>query len=224
MALLGADEIRALVDRAAAAGIATQVHAIGDAAVRTALDVLVSAPRVGRAQHRIEHAQLVDAADAARFGRHGVAASVQACHLLSDAPAIRRAWGSRVGRAFPLADLDRGGALLPLGTDAPVEPPDPWRGIVAAIARRGDDWATADTLAPEQAIDLVRAIRAACLDGPRSLGVDDLGHLGPGAAADLIVVPRAPLKDPSDLAALAGLRPTLTVIDGVVVSGSPPDG
>jgi predicted amidohydrolase YtcJ len=223
MALLSEDEIRSLAIRAADAGIATQVHAIGDAAVRTALEALAAVPPVGRARHRIEHAQLIDAADAARFGRLGVAASVQACHLLSDAPAVRVAWGARAARSFPLADLDHGGALLPLGTDAPVEPPDPWRGIVAAVARRGAGWPPADALAPEQAIDLARAIRAACLDGPRSLGLDDIGHLGPGAVADLIVVPAAPLVDPSDLAGLAGLRPVVTVMAGAVVHGAPLD-
>jgi predicted amidohydrolase YtcJ len=223
MALLDADEIHSLVTAAAGVGIASQVHAIGDAAVRTSLDVLTAVPPVGRASHRIEHAQLVDPTDAPRFGRYGVAASVQACHLLSDAPAIRRAWGGRRSRAFPLADLDRGGALLPLGTDAPVEPPDPWRGIVAAVARRSHDWRADDALAPEQAIGLARAIRAACVDGPRSLGLDDAGHLAPGAVADLIVVPAGPLDDPSDLAALAAIRPILTIMDGVAVHGIPPD-
>ena len=80
-----------------------------------------------------------------------------------------------------------------------------------------------DALAPEQAISLARAIRAACVDGPRSLGLDDLGHLGSGAVADLIVVPAAPIDDPSDLAAVAAIRPVLTVMDGVAVHGSPPD-
>jgi predicted amidohydrolase YtcJ len=223
MALLSPDEIRSVVTTAARAGIASQIHAIGDAAVRTALDVLTTTPRVGHAAHRVEHAQLVDAADAPRFGAHGVAASVQACHLLSDAPAIRLAWGARRSRAFPLADLDRGSALIPLGTDAPVEPPDPWRGIVAAIARRGPGRPVEDALAPEQAIGLARAIRAACVDGPRSLGLDDLGHLGSGAVADLIVVPAVPIDDPSDLAAVATLRPVLTVMDGAAVHGSPPE-
>jgi predicted amidohydrolase YtcJ len=222
MALLGVDEIGDLARRAAAHAIASQVHAIGDAAVRAALDALADVPRVGSARHRVEHAQLVDETDAPRFGALGIAASVQACHLLSDAPAIRRAWGDRSARAFALADLARGGALLPLGTDSPVEPADPWRGIVAAVARRGVAWPRSSALAPEQAIDLPRALRAACLDGPRSLGLDDQGHLGPGAVADLIVVPAAPLDDPSDLAGLGALRPSLTLIDGAVVHGSPP--
>jgi predicted amidohydrolase YtcJ len=223
MALLGVDELRELVERAAGSGIATQVHAIGDAAVRTALDVLADAPRIGSLAHRVEHAQLVDAADAARFGALGIAASVQPCHLLSDAPAIRVAWGTRASRSFPLADLDRGGALLPLGTDAPVEPADPWPGIVAAVTRRGPGWPPDDALAPDQAIPLVRAIRAACLDAPRSIGRHDLGHLGAGAVADLIVVPAEPLDDPTDLAALAALRPLVTVMEGQVVHGSEPD-
>jgi predicted amidohydrolase YtcJ len=224
IAHLREDEMRMLVTTAGRAGIASAVHAIGDAAVRTALDVLTTVRRAGAASHRIEHAQLVDAADVPRFGRHGIAASVQPCHLLSDAAAMGRAWGERGSRAFPLGDLDRGGALLPFGTDAPVEPPDPWRGIVAAIARRAHDAPADSALASRQAIGLVRAIRAACVDAPRSLGLDDVGHLARGAVADLVVVPAAPLDDPTDLAALATLRPVLTVMDGAVVHGSPPGG
>ena len=167
--------------------------------MRTALDVLAAIPRVGRAApsrsstpsssiRRTRHAS----------ARIGVAASVQACHLLSDAAGDPPRLGRRAARAFPLADLDRGGALLPLGTDAPVEPPDPWRGIVAAVARRGADAGpTSDALAPEQALaSSGRSGRPASTGRARS-GSTDLGHLGPGAVADLIVVPAAPLDDPA---------------------------
>ena len=225
MPLLDAAELAALTARAAGAGIASQVHAIGDRAVRTALDVLARTPRVGGAWHRLEHAQLVHPADVPRFAALGVAASVQPCHLLSDAPAVRRAWGRRSAFAFPLADLDRAGTLLPFGTDAPVEPPDPWPGIAAAVTRRGPDWPTTQPFHPEQAVSLSRALRAACLDGPRSAGLGDQGHLGEGARADFLVLPGAAFEaaegegegTPPSTDQLAGLRPLLTVLDGQVV-------
>ena len=71
-------------------------------------------------------AQLVDPRDVARFGAMGVAASVQPVHLRSDAAPQRVAWGERTHNSFPLAGLIAGGALIPFGTDAPVEPVDPW--------------------------------------------------------------------------------------------------
>ncbi len=125
MPLRDGAQLAALAHRAAEAGIASQIHAIGDGAVRTVLDVLDGLPTVAGAWHRVEHAQLVHPSDQGRFAARGVAASVQPCHLLSDAPAIVAAWGGRSRYAFPLAHLDRAGTLLPFGTDAPVEPADP---------------------------------------------------------------------------------------------------
>jgi predicted amidohydrolase YtcJ len=221
MVLRSGPRLAQLASRAAAAGIASQVHAIGDAAVRTVLDVLAGLPPVPGAMHRIEHAQLVDVADVHRFGALEVAASMQPAHLISDADAMRRAWGARVATAFALAAIDAGGALLPLGTDAPVEPPDPWPGIAVATARRGPRSQRSDAFHPEQAIDLGRALRAACLDAPRSARVDDLGHLDVGAQADLIVLPASLVDAPLDPDVVGTLRPVATVIDGTVIHDTP---
>src|SRR3970282_171390 len=107
-------ELAADLTRAAQAGISGQVHAIGDAAVRAALDVFATVPR-GPLAARIEHAQLVDPGDVARFGRDAIAASVQPVHLRSDAEPARAAWGERAENAFPLAGLAAAGALIPIG-------------------------------------------------------------------------------------------------------------
>jgi hypothetical protein len=183
---------------------------------------------VAGAWHRVEHAQLVHPSDQGRFAALGVVASVQPCHLLSDAPAIVAAWGSRSAEAFPLAALDRTGTLLPFGTDAPVEPADPWRGIAAAVTRRGAGWQRGRALHPEQAISLARALRAACLDAPRTAHLDDLGHLGVGARADFLVLPGAPFEAAEDpdssgpsAEQLSDLRPLATVLDGDAVWRSP---
>jgi hypothetical protein len=228
MPLRDGPQLVALARRAAEAGIASQIHAIGDGAVRTVLDVLEGLPTVAGAWHRVEHAQLVHPSDQGRFAALGVAASVQPCHLLSDAPAIVAAWGSRSAAAFPLADLDRAGTLLPLGTDAPVEPADPWRGIAAAVTRRGTGWPSARALHPEQAIGLARALRAACLDGPRSARLADQGHLGAGARADFLVLPGSAFEAADEGGSsgpsaelLSELRPLATVLDGEAVWRSP---
>ncbi|MDP8905394.1 MAG: amidohydrolase [Chloroflexota bacterium] len=210
------DELADQLRRAGAAGISGQLHAIGDAAVRVALDLLAGQPALSL-RPRIEHAQLVDPADVARFGALRVAASVQPVHLRSDADPARTAWGERSENAFPLAALVAGGALIPFGTDAPVEPPDPWPGIAVAIWRRHPDHPGDPPLGAQHALGLLRAVRAACLDPALVAGVADAGRLTPGCRADLIVVPADGFDESADAAALAATRPLATLIDGEVV-------
>lgn len=223
MLLRSAEELGRLANRAAATGIAVQIHAIGDAAVRSALNVLAGLPRLAGPSHRIEHAQLIDRADVRRFAKLGVAASVQPCHLCSDAFIARLAWGTRTANAFPLRALAASGALIPFGTDAPVEPPDPWRGLAAAATRADPHWDPGVApLHAEQSLPVWRALRAACLDPAQSIGVTDEGHLTPGARADLLIVPLRGLENhgPSGIA-LAATRPLATLIDGDVAFRAP---
>ena len=220
MFLASADELRTDLRRAAAAGISGQVHAIGDAGVRLALELLADLPATALVR-RVEHAQLVDPADQPRFGQLGIAASVQPVHLRSDAEPAREAWGGRAEHAFPLATLVRGGALVPMGTDAPVEPVDPWPGIAVAVVRR-DPFRPEDApLGAHNAIDLARALRSACLDPAQSAGEGLLGRLVEGCRADLIVVPADGLREPVDAPTLASTRPLATLIDGETVFHAP---
>ncbi len=225
MVLTDAEELAELLGRASAAGISAQVHAIGDAAVRTVLDVFAAAPLAVergecRLMRRVEHAQLVDPSDMTRFGELGVAASLQPVHLRSDAAPARVAWGDRSENTFPLRALVDGGALIPLGTDAPVEPADPWPGIAVAVARR-DPFRVDDQLTgAHHAITLSRAIRAACLDPAIVADEPYLGRLMPGCRADLLVVPGEGFRDPFDAAVFAQTRPLVTMIDGEVVHRS----
>ncbi|MDL2335183.1 MAG: amidohydrolase [Chloroflexota bacterium] len=209
-----------LARRAESNGIAVQIHAIGDAAVRAVLDVFESLPPVPHGLHlmrRVEHAQLIDPHDQQRFGRLGVAASVQPVHLRSDEPQIRAGWGDRGDNAIPLRALLDGGALIPFGTDAPVEPPDPWPGLAEAVVRRNPSDQSAPQVGPRQAIDLARALRAATLDPALVAGQNDLGRLTVGSRADLLIVPAAGFAEPLDADALAATRPLATLIDGQVV-------
>jgi predicted amidohydrolase YtcJ len=204
---------------AAAAGIACQIHAIGDRAVRAALEALEpTAARVPLVP-RVEHLQLVDPADLPRFAASGVAASVQPIHLRTDAAAARRLWGDRAEAfGYPWGALARSGALLAFGTDAPVEPIDPWPGLAMAVTRRDPSWdAEAGVLGPSQAVSLDEAFRAACL-APAVLAAEpDRGRLVPRQRADLIVMPGAAVRQPVEPGgALATARPRLVLMDGEV--------
>lgn len=214
------DEVARIVARAAQGGIAAQVHAIGDGAVRGALDALAAA--VGRTplRPRIEHVQLVDPADAPRFARSGIAASVQPGHIRADAANAWRSWGAgRVERgAYPYGTLVRSGAVVAFGTDAPVESPDPWPVIATAVTRRAPGWPHGEVFVASEAMTLARAVRAACLDGTIVAGESDRGRLVPGARADLVVIPAAALDEPVETdGPLETVRPAIVLVDGEVV-------
>jgi predicted amidohydrolase YtcJ len=215
------DELAALATRAAAAGITTQIHAIGDAAVRTALDAL--GPTAGSTPFmpRLEHIQLCHPDDRARFAQLGVAASVQPIHLREDAATARRDWGGRAeSGGYAWRSLADAGATLAFGTDAPVVPIDPWPGIALAVLRRDPSWPhDVPAYGPDEALTLEESLRAATV-GVAATANDKLGgRLVPGSPADLIVLPAAP-REPTDAAeratAFAGVRPRLTMIAGEV--------
>jgi predicted amidohydrolase YtcJ len=206
--------------RAAEAGIATMIHAIGDLAVRTALDAFeaTGASRLAELalMPRIEHAQLVHPDDRHRFVQLGVAASMQPVQLRSDESIMRRAWGPRTSLAFPLASLADSGAVIAFGTDAPIEPPEPWPGIATAVTRWAPEWATGTPASsPRETLTLDRALRAATV-GPRLTAREPhSGRLVVGAPADLVVVAFDDQAAPAMAAeGLRTERPLLTLLDG----------
>ena len=131
-----------LVSQAAAAGIATKIHAIGDAAVPDGRSTSSAPDRVAGAVHASPRARAALAPDdRARFGELGVAASVQPVHLREDAETARRDWGARAeANGYTWRSLLDAGAVVAFGTDAPVEPIDPWPGIAMAVLRRDPSW------------------------------------------------------------------------------------
>jgi predicted amidohydrolase YtcJ len=213
------EELEELANRAAEAGIATKIHAIGDAAVRASLDVLgPTATRVSL-MPRLEHVQLCHPADRDRFAELGVAASVQPVHLRDDAATARRDWGARAESAgYTWRSLLDTGAVLAFGTDAPVEPIDPWPGVAMAVLRRDPSWAAdVPPFGPEEALTLEQTLRAATV-GPAQAAKDRLGgRLVPGSRADLIVLPAAPREADERAAAFAQVRPRLVLVDGDTV-------
>ena len=209
-----------LAVRAAEAGIATQIHGIGDAAVRAALDSFEPAvTRSLRLRPRVEHAQLVDPGDLARFGVLGIVASIQPVHLRSDAAQARASWGGRAERSgYAWRSLLDNGATLAFGTDAPVEPIDPWPGIALAIDRHWPAWpAGSGPFGPAESLTLAEALRGACLGPAQAEGSPDRGRLVAGQRADVVVIPAGSLESlERDGIRLATVRPRLVMIDGQI--------
>ncbi len=200
---------------AAASGIAVAIHAIGDRAVRTALDAIeptrATAPNL---RQKIEHVQLVRADDLSRFGALGIVASMQPIHATSDRDLADRYWGpTRVARAYPWRTLRRTGAVLAFGSDAPVEPIDPLLGIHAAVTRRRprDD----DAWRPEQRLTLEEAL-AGYAAGPAYAMASErvTGTLRVGMRCDATVVDRDLARCSEDELLEARVRATIT--DGAV--------
>ncbi|HET9455924.1 MAG TPA: amidohydrolase family protein, partial [Candidatus Limnocylindrales bacterium] len=213
------DRLGELAGKAAARGIATMIHAIGDRAVRASLDALeptaVSVPLMPR----LEHVQLLHPDDRRRFAAAGIAASVQPIHLRADAAAARRLWGDRAEtNGYTWRTLAETGAVLAFGTDAPVEPVDPWPGLAIAVTREDPSWpAGTAPFGPDEALALERALRAACIGPAVSAREADRGRLVPGQRADLVVVPIDALTEPvTPGGALSTARPRLVLVDGAV--------
>jgi predicted amidohydrolase YtcJ len=214
---LAADEFRGHVRRAADAGISSTVHAIGDAAVELALDVLSSTPPPGAMPHRIEHLQLCPPDLWERVGRSGVVASMQPVHLMTDIPAAERHWGHERSRgAYAFAPVLRAGATLAFGSDVPVESVDPRLGLFAAVKRVGWDGEPREGWYPEHAITAEEALRA-YTEGPAlAAGVAHRsGRLLPGCDADLVAWDRDPLACGPD--ELREMRCVCTVVGGETV-------
>ncbi len=221
MFTMSPDEMRRHAAKARAAGISTMIHTIGDHAVREALDILGALAGRAAFMPRLEHVQLCDPADRPRFALLGVAASVQPIHLRADAAKARADWGARAESAgYTWKSLLDAGAVVAFGTDAPVEPADPWPGIALSVLRRDPSWgADAEAYGPNEAITLEQALRAATV-GVAATRRDPLGgRLVPGSPADLIVLPAAP-RESTDAAeraaAFAEVRPRLVMVGGDV--------
>lgn len=217
--LLTAEQVAARGVQVAPWGWALAVHAIGDAANRAVLRGLARlrawerARGIPPARHRIEHAQRVAAADIALFGRLRLVASMQPVHALSDMRMAQQAWGARCATAYAWRALRQAGAVLAFGSDAPVESPDPWLGLYAAVTRRQPDGTPRAGWYPQQRLRLAEAL-AAYTTGPAwAAGWERfLGRLAPGYAADLLVLPHDPFMLPPE--ALLETRPVRVMVNG----------
>jgi hypothetical protein len=209
--LLSPAQLRNKMTRAAMDGFQPAVHAIGDAANREALDAIAElAPLfIGDRRWRIEHAQIVDPADLARFGALKVTASVQPVHQISDRIMAEARLGlSRLGGAYAWNSLRQGAASLAFGTDAPVESAAPFPGWAAAISREDAAGQPAGGWLPAERIDRLTAWHAYTLGAAHAgFAEDRLGSLEPGKRADFLLLAEDPLlASPRDLGAFIVLE------------------
>ncbi len=220
IATMAFEDVCDWVDRAAAAGLATAMHAIGDAANRKALDaferVRQARPEASGLRQRIEHCQIVDPADHGRFKSIGVVASMQPIHATSDMRVADALWGERSAHAYAWRALAAAGARLAFGSDAPIETLSPIAGLHAAVTRQDPTGRPVGGWRAGEAVSVAAALRAYTLGAAWTGGTDHLvGSLEVGKCADLIVVDRDPFDMPA--AELGALRVLATMIDGAWV-------
>lgn len=210
---------REAIQMAAGAGISSTVHAIGDAAVRRALDLLEQAPGVG-IPHRIEHFQCVHPDDLRRAGVAGIGVSMQPAHLLTDIPLVDRHWGVRGFGAYHFKTIAEAGNTIVFGSDVPVASIDPRDGIRAALDRDAAD-GSARMWRRNERITLGHALTAYTRAPAWAGGVAHRrGTLAPGMDADLAVweLPDLALRGGEGAgAAFAAGTCVMTVVAGQVV-------
>jgi predicted amidohydrolase YtcJ len=180
-----------------AAGFQVHVHAIGDRAVREALDAFEAARTENGGndlRHHIAHLQVIHPDDIGRFAALGITANLQALWAVYEPQMVdltipflgpeRTAW------QYPFGDLARSGAALAAGSDWPVSSPDPLAAVHVAVNRRAPGDAAYDAFLPEQALDLATALAAYTSGSARVNHADDSGRIAVGSLADLAVLDR----------------------------------
>ena len=199
-------QLKNLMSRAALDKFQVAVHAIGDdgnAVVLSAIEDL-SLTYTGDRRWRIEHAQVIDPADIARFGKHGIIASMQPVHQTSDREMAEKRLGpTRLGGAYAWKSVQASGAKLAFGSDVPVELSDPWAGWAAAISRVGPDGQPLGGWQPQERVSREQAFAAYTANGAYAgFAEGRFGRLVPGERADFLFVDRDPfLATPAELAA-----------------------
>jgi predicted amidohydrolase YtcJ len=204
--LLTQTQLGNLMSRAAMDGYQVAVHAIGDQANATLLSAIADLGQTyhGERRWRIEHAQIIDPADwpkvAAIAAQGGIVASMQPVHQTSDRQMAEARLGpDRLRGAYAWASLKRQGAVLAFGSDTPVERPDPWIGMAAAISRQDQTGAPDGGWQPQERVD-----RATALAGYTSAAAwagfaeAHFGRIAPGLRADFILVDTDPMTASPD--------------------------
>ncbi|HLB64068.1 MAG TPA: amidohydrolase [Anaerolineales bacterium] len=213
-----AEELAEIGLAAARSGLALAIHAIGDRANREALTALErirsQEPSGGRLRHRIEHMQLLHPDDMRRAAASGVIASMQPIHATSDMAMAEKHWGARCRTAYAWRSLLDAGTLIAFGSDAPVEPPNPFLGLHAALTRqRADGEPGGEGWIPSQRISLTEALTAYTRAPAYACGMEgSLGTLEPGRLADLFVLDQDLFSLSPD--EIAVVRPAGTMVGG----------
>ncbi len=221
------EELYEKVRRAVQAGLSVAVHAIGDRANREVLNIfrhLSKEKFEGRPPalpHRVEHVQLLHPADVTALATLDLVASMQPIHATQDMSLARQYWGDERSRyAYAWRSVQRAGARLVFGSDAPVEQPSVLAGLHAALTRRRADGSPGENgWIPQERMCLRPALHAYTLAPALVEGTAAWrGSLAPGKVADLVVLSdnlvRVVWEDPMGL---LDLRVVMTVFEGEIV-------
>jgi len=221
------DQYKATVAELDRLGLQIFTHAIGDKAVRLALDAYQNAAEVNHtkdARPRIEHIETVSAQDIDRFGKLGVIASMQPLHSYPDEDTLD-IWARNIGperatRPWVWRSIEQKGGSLAFGSDWPVVTLNPWPGVQTAVTRQTEEGEPAGGFVPQQRLSVEDTIRAYTL-GAAFAGRRESteGSIEPGKLADFILLDRDLFKiEPSEISKAEVL---LTVVGGQVVYESP---
>src|SRR5450755_1499298 len=221
------DKYKATIADLDARGFQIFTHAIGDKAVRLALDAYQNAAEVNHtkdARPRIEHIETISAQDVDRFGKLGVIASMQPLHSYPDDDTLN-IWARNIGperasRAWVWRSIQQQGGALAFGSDWPVVTLNPWPGVQTALTRQTSEGEPVGGFIPQQRLSLEDTIRGYTL-GAAFAGRREKteGSLEPGKLADFILLDRDLFKiEPSEIDKTEVL---LTIVGGKVVYQSP---
>jgi predicted amidohydrolase YtcJ len=188
------EKMAAEIRRAVESGFSVSVHAIGDKANQVVLDIIEEVSQTlppSRIPHRIEHVQIISPEDFTRLAPAKITASVQPVHAIDDIEVAERVLGKRANRAYRFQSLAGSGALLALGSDAPVADPNPFLGFHAALCRRRPQSMDADPWFADERLSLEQIIHGYTMGAARAAGWEKvIGSITPNKLADLIILDR----------------------------------
>lgn len=218
--IVDGEELFEIGRQASEVGLSVAVHAIGDLANHEALNAFEQLRTHERdlalpaLRHRIEHVQVLHPVDRPRLAALKLIASMQPIHATSDMTAADRYWGRRSRYAYAWKTQQNHGARLAFGSDAPVESPNPFWGLHAALTRRRADGGPApEGWYPAERVSMRTALEAYTVGPAYAAGMEDrLGRLTPGCLADLIVLDKDPFTCPPD--DLLAMRSSATMLGG----------
>lgn len=198
IAVVDKEDMQEMVTRATRKGLMSTIHAIGDKAVHDVLDVFEVARRHEQERgiyrderrHRIEHVQLIHPQDVTRLAELDIIASMQPIHATGDYEMADAYWGERAEYSYAWRKQLNAGARLIFGSDAPIEPIEPLKGIHAAVTRRrANGLPGPDGWYPQERLNLREAIHAYTMGPAYAAGMEDrAGMLAVNYLADLIVL------------------------------------
>lgn len=223
-ALLDLDRLNDAIEAAHLQGMSVRLHACGDAAVRAALDGYENAIiRHGRgtSRHQVEHIEVIDPADIERFAKAGIMASVQPEHVVSGMPSFSDnnypeiLGPERTKYTWVFRQLLDTGAVLAGGSDCPVVEGSPFAGIYSGLERLHDDGTPEGGWNPQEKLTIEELLEIYTYGAAYGEGLENqLGTLGEGMIADIVVLDRNLLDVPSDQ--IKDTKVLMTIVNGDV--------